>query len=60
MSDFEYLKELSKCCMASYCRYSAEDKYCIANDDIACDCPYIRAIQEISLLSMELTEMYGN
>ena len=57
---FKFLKEMSKCCMAGYCRYSAEDKYCVANDEIVEKCPYVRAIQEITLLSMELTETYDN
>lgn len=61
MNDFEYLKdlkELSKCGNAHYCRHSEEDLYCVAEDEIAEKCPYIRAIQEITALSMELTEVY--
>ena len=60
MCDFELLKELSKCGNANYCRYSVEDKYCIADDEIVEKCPYLRAIQEITILSMELTESYDN
>lgn len=60
MSDFEYLKELSKCGNAHYCRYSEEDIYCVAEDEIVEKCPYTRAIQKIILLSMELTESYDN
>ena len=61
MNDFGYLKdlkELSKCGNAYYCRYSEEDLYCIAEDEIVEECPYIRAIQEITALSVELTEVY--
>lgn len=60
MGDFEFLKEMSKCCNAGYCRYSAEDMYCVADDEIVEKCHYLRAIQEITILSMELTETYEN
>lgn len=60
MNDFKFLKEMSKCGNAHYCRHSEEDLYCVADDEIVQKCPYIRAIQEITLLSMELTESYDN
>ena len=56
MSNFEFLKEMSKCCMASYCKHSSEDKYCFADDKIVEKCPYLRAISEITILSMDLAE----
>lgn len=56
MNDFKFLKELSKCCMASYCRHSSEDKYCTADDEVVEKCPYLNAVSEITILSMEIAE----
>ena len=53
MSKFDSLKELSKCCMADYCIYSVEDKYCIADDETVSKCPYLQAIDKIAALSMD-------
>ena len=58
MSGYEFLKELGKCSNASYCRHSAEDKYCVADDEIVEKCPYLKAIGKIAIFSMELTESY--
>lgn len=52
------LKTLSKCAMAGYCRFSDNGKHCNAYDEIAEDCPYLNAINEIALLSMELIDTY--
>lgn len=49
-----------KCCNASYCRYSADDIRCYANDKIAEECLYLKAINQVALLSMELTESYDD
>ena len=46
----------SKCCMANYCKYSSDDKYCIADDEIMTNCPYLEAIGEVARLSIELID----
>ena len=47
-----------KCGMASYCKYSKNEVNCCADDRIVEDCPHLKAIQQITLLSVELTESY--
>ena len=49
-----------KCCNASYCRYSADDIRCYADDRIVEECLYLKAINQIALLSMELTTMHDD
>ena len=44
------------CCMASYCKFSDDNKHCTAAYDVIMEnCPYLNAIGEIAKLSMELT-----
>lgn len=45
-----------KCGMASFCKYSKDGIHCDADDMIVGDCPYLKMIQQITLLAMELTE----
>ena len=47
-----------KCCNASYCKHSKDEVHCDADDKIAENCLYLKAINQIALLSMELTERY--
>lgn len=47
-----------KCDNASYCKYSKNEANCCADDIVAENCPYLKAVQQIALLSMELTETY--
>ena len=56
MKDFNNLTTLSKCNMANYCKYSIEDKYCIAEDETVDACPYLNAISQIAILSVELID----
>lgn len=51
-------KGLNKCGMAGYCRFSDDGKRCNAHCEIENDCPYLSAINEIALLSMELIDTY--
>lgn len=49
-----------KCCNASYCKYSKNGINCSADDRIIEECLYLKAINQIALLSMELTESYDD
>lgn len=60
MNDIMYDVIFPKCGNASYCKYSKNQENCCADDRIIENCPYLRAIQQITLLSMELTETYEN
>lgn len=54
MTDFN-----NKCAMASYCKFSNNKKHCTAEYDVIVEnCPYLRAINEVALLSMELIDIY--
>ena len=57
MNDFENLEKLSECGMASYCKYSSERKYCLADEDIVINCPYLRESALNTMLNMENEEL---
>ena len=50
----------AKCCNASYCRFSGDGIHCNADDRTAENCLYLKAINQIALLSMEITESYND
>lgn len=54
---YDFINEY-KCCMASYCKYAKENTYCSASNEVTEKCPYLKAISQIALLSMEVTEAY--
>lgn len=48
------MSNYTKCCMATYCIYSHDNKHCEADISELMRCPYYNAIGENATLSAEL------